>query len=655
MKSYVLTAAPLTAPVYRVEYDRALNADQLAAVTRLQGPMLCIAGAGSGKTRTLVYRVARLIESGVSPHSILLLTFTRKAAALMMRRAAELVGSAGELIAGGTYHSFAHLMLRQHGAVIGLESGFSIMDEADAGDVINLIRTELGLNSRETRFPQKKTLKQIHSRAANTGLTVQQVLEREYPHFLEIADGVIAVLDGYRCYKEKNLLLDYDDLLIFLERLLQQSALRETLTDRYRYLMVDEYQDTNVLQARITALLAGKHRNIMVVGDDAQSIYSFRGATVRNILEFKEVFPEAHVVTLRENYRSTKAILTASNQLMSQAGEGFKKELFTRLHDGEKPALVACSDEEEQSQFVAQRILELREEGIPLSRMSVLFRSGFHAFQLELELKRRNIPYVKWGGFKFLEAAHIKDLIAHLRVLRNPRDYISWQRVLLLVEGVGTRTIPKIFAQIQTMSDPFALDQLQIPPKMAPGVKILGETLGKAARSGRSPESIVSVLTDYYLPILKRQFDDFPRRTHDLDQMAIICSRYQTLDELLLDFALEPPANSVEGGMAADRDREDRLVLSTIHSAKGLEWHSVFVIWLLEGKFPSFAALGTPRELEEERRLMYVAMTRSERNLFLCFPVRAWDAVSREVLARPSRFIEEIGNDALDSWSLTRR
>jgi DNA helicase-2/ATP-dependent DNA helicase PcrA len=419
--------------------------------------------------------------------------------------------------------------------------------------------------------------------------------------------------------------------------------------------MADEYQDTNAVQARITMLLGGESNNIMVVGDDAQSIYSFRGARVSNIIEFPQAFKACRVIRLERNYRSTGAILAAANSLMEKAGEGFKKRLFTERPQGEQPALVRCEDEHEQAMFIAARVLELREQGVKLDDMAVLFRSSFHAYQLELELKRRNIPYVKWGGFKFLEAGHLKDIIAHLRVLQNPFDQVSWLRILLLIEGVGTHSATEIFNHLRQQPEPFDLLGFKARPRALDGLKKLSHMLISCLKSGpATPVRLLEKVADYYFPLLKARYDDYPRRFKDVDQLAILAGKFENLSDFLGELALEPPRDSVEDAMAAEINEDESLVLSTIHSAKGLEWHSVFIISTLEGRFPSFNALKSSSDIEEERRLMYVAMTRAGENLAVSYPAQLWDPASGTVLARPSRFVEEIDAKLLESWQITR-
>ncbi|HEY7316240.1 MAG TPA: ATP-dependent helicase [Candidatus Binatia bacterium] len=649
-KQYILkNTIPAPHRPSSLDYRKELNDAQYEAATTVEGPLLIIAGAGTGKTRTLVYRVAHLIDSGVDPRSILLLTFTRRAAEEMLRRASLLIDSRCTQVAGGTFHSFANLVLRQFGQRGGLSPSFSIMDRSDSEDAIQLLRTEMGLSSKDKRFPRKQTVAEIFSMAVNKQTTVPDLLEREYPHLYDSLDELLRLYERYTDYKATKALLDYDDLLTKLKDLLQnQEAVRRRLSQIYQFIMVDEYQDTNYLQAQIVRLLAATHDNVAVVGDDAQSIYSFRGANFRNIMDFPEAFPGTRLIKLEENYRSTQPILNLTNDIIQRAKERYDKRLFTRKQAGETPFLVQAESEQMQSRFVCQKILELREEGVPLWDIAVLFRSSFHSFDLELELARHNIPFIKRGGFQFMETTHIKDLLAHLRILANPQDAISWNRVLLLLEGVGPQLSQKITGWLQQGNQPIErLRAFQAKPKIAHELKTLAQVLQVASQAERPAEQ-TQYLMQYYTPILKRDHpDDHPKRLRDLEHFQGITDRYRSLERLLADMALEPPNDSVGGVLAVDPD-EGPLILSTIHSAKGLEWHSVFIIWALEGRFPSFYNINTDEELEEERRLLYVAATRAKENLFISYPIKIFDRGLRMVLSRPSQFIEGISEDLLE-------
>src|SRR5438132_618706 len=608
MKTYVLKrsvdeAVPRT---LSIDYRAALNSQQLAAVTAGEGPSLVIAGAGSGKTRTLVYRVAYLIDSGIDPSHILLLTFTRKSSQEMLERAGELIGVRSDLVRGGTFHSVANILLRRFGRSIGLEPGFTILDRGDAEDLIALVRAQLGLNEKDKRFPRKGTIAEMFSKAENTLRPLDEIVVEEFNHFADHLDALGLLQRGYQASKRQRQLVDYDDLLVLLRRLvMEDEAVRRTISSLYRYILVDEYQDTNRLQAEVVRHVAFTHQNVMVVGDDAQSIYAFRGETFKTIIEFPSLFPDATIYKLEENYRSTQPILNLANTIIEAATEKYSKHLFTRKLDGPLPVLVEAAGENAQSRFIAQKILELREEGVPLGEMAVLFRSSFHSFDLEIELSRHGLPFIKRGGVKFIETAHVKDLLAHLRVVANPLDAVSWHRVLMLVEGVGPKKAQDVMAAIVKSNNPYhALREM--PGRPGKGLRDLALTLESLAGAGElRPAEPVTHIYEYYLPILKAQYDDYPKRMRDLEHLHTIAEGYQGVETFLSDLALEPPDGSSTGVEAPDHDNE-RLVLSTIHSAKGLEWQCVFVIWIVDGKFPSTYSFVADEEMEEERRLFYV-------------------------------------------------
>ncbi len=635
-----------------LDYGAVLNPQQLVAVTAADGPSLVIAGAGSGKTRTLIYRVAYLIDKGIDPTAILLLTFTRKAAQEMLQRAGLLIGARSENVAGGTFHSVANTLLRRYGRPIELEPGFTILDRGDAEDLIALLRNQRGLNEKDKRFPRKATIAEIFSKCENTLASLEDVLLGEFAHFAEHLDDLEKLKQAYAAAKRQRQLLDYDDLLVKLRELLTgHEPTRETISRNFRYILVDEYQDTNRLQADLVRKLAATHDNVMAVGDDAQSIYGFRGATFRNIMDFPTLFPGAAIYKLEENYRSTQPILNLANEIIQSAAEKYTKHLFTRKLDGPLPALVQAAGENAQSRFIAQRILELREEGIPLDEIAVLFRSSFHSFDLEIELSRRNLPFVKRGGFKFIETSHVKDLLAHLRVVENPLDVVSWNRLLLLVDGVGPKKAQDLIASFVRSEQPLAVLR-EVSGRSSRPLKDLAIMLEEAARStSLTPAEQVNEVYRYYLPILKEHYDDYPKRMRDLEHLYTMAERYAGLNDFLADLALEPPDESVADMEAGDRD-EERLVLSTIHSAKGLEWQCVFVIWVVDGRFPSAYSFVTEEELEEERRLFYVAVTRAKKYLYLTYPINIYDKATGSVLSKPSRFLDAVPSSMLDTWAL---
>ena len=634
---------------FLINYQEELNPSQYKAALTHQGPLLVLAGAGSGKTRTLVFRLARMVEEGIDPSSILLMTFTRRAAEEMLQRAEELLGNRCDRVTGGTFHSFANTILRRYAKLLGFANSFTILDRSDSEDVINLIRSRMGLDKKERRFPRKNTIMEIVSLAANKTCGVAAILDEQFPHLLNELDELSQIDEHYHSYKLERSLLDYDDLLTYLRDLLRDHPeVAERLSHTFRYIMVDEYQDTNRLQADIIRLLAHSHNNVMAVGDDAQSIYSFRGATVRNIFEFPDLFPDTQVIKLEENYRSTQPILDLSNEIILQAKESYTKNLFTRREEGVKPVLVEAESERYQSRFVAQKILELYESGVPLPEIAILFRSSFHSFDLEIELGKRNLQFVKRGGFKFIETTHIKDVLAHLRIIANPLDAVSWHRVLLLLDGVGPKSSEAILSHVLEGTDQFLrLVTYKGRGTMSAALKSLAETLMIANDEELKPAEKLEAIVRYYLPILKRRHhDDYPKRQKDLEHFTIITERYKSLDRMLSDMALEPPNSSVGDVVVTEGEDEGLLTLSTIHSAKGLEWHSVFIIWAVEGRFPAVYNKDDD-ELEEERRLMYVAATRAKENLFISYPINIFDRATGMVLSKPSRFLDGIPRDIL--------
>jgi len=651
-KTFVLKRQKdVSAPTFRIRYADELNAAQLAVVENIEGPVLVIAGAGTGKTRTLTYRVARMIEMGIPPGHILLLTFTRKAAQEMLRRASMLVGPRAEQVEGGTFHSFANRTLRHHAQRLGYNPSFNILDQGDCEDVVNLLRTRLGLEAKKRRFPRKQTIVSMISSSINRMTPLREIVEAEYPQYRNEIEEIESLARAYQDYKRAHDLMDYDDLLVNMVMLLEKHPdVRERLADMHRFIMVDEYQDTNKLQHEIVHRLSGTRRNVMVVGDDSQSIYSFRGANFRNIMDFPEDFPGTTVITLEENYRSTQPILTFTNEVLRSAAEKYEKHLFTRRVGGDLPMIVSTMNETLQSQFVVQRVLELREEGVELNDMAVLFRSSFHSFDLEIELNKANIPYIKMGGFKFIETAHVKDLVAHLRVLHNMRDVVSWNRILLLLEGVGPRGAQRVIDAIIDGSITLSHDGIERARGLGnQAVARLFETLGALVDEHIPLPEKVDLLVGYYRPIMKRKYDDYTKRLKDIEVFAEIAGRYRSLNSFLSDMALEPPNESVTDIGESGSD-DEKLVLSTIHSAKGLEWSSVFLIWALDGFFPAARSVGSHESIEEERRLMYVATTRAKDRLAISYPVNIYDRDSGMVLSKPSRFIETIPEEIAERW-----
>ncbi len=630
-----------------------LNEAQIEAVTTGAGPTLVIAGAGTGKTRVLVHRVAYLVKRGVRPPTILLLTFTRRAASEMLRRASALVDRPLDEVAGGTFHSFANTLLRRHGKLLGLPPNFTILDAGDSSDIIGHIRTGLGVGGRGHRFPQRRTCQAIISAAINRSIELGEAVLERWPHFASHIDDLQRIYEGYRDFKIQRGLVDYDDLLLYARDLLdREPEVRDEIGRRYQHILVDEYQDTNRIQGDMVSLLGQSHRNVMVVGDDAQSIYRFRGATIDNIFDFPKLFSDSHRITLEQNYRSTQPILDVANEILSRANHGYEKNLFSSIGGDERPRLIACENEAVQTRWIADRILELREEGLPLGGIAVLFRSSFHAFDLELELGRRQIPFVKYGGFKFMETAHVKDIVAHLRILDNPKDAISWTRVLTLLPGIGQVTAHRIASSLND-KNPFDLSNLKVQERSKSALDRLSGLLRGFRETFPGPAQAIEDLIEYYEPLLTEKYDDHPKRRAELEHVAVLAAKHKTLRSLLDDFAIEPPNRSTDkGAPALDSDGESKLVLSTIHSSKGLEWDAVFVIWVVEGRFPTFQAMDREEDLEEERRLIYVAATRAREELTFTYPSGSWDKMGR-YLSAPSIFVSEIPSDVLVPWRAT--
>ena len=645
-----------------------LNPEQAAAAMHGDGPLLIVAGAGTGKTRTLVYRVAHLIDRGVAPDRILLLTFTRRAAHEMLSRAERLVGAASARVHGGTFHATGHRILRQFGQAAGLPRDFSIMDQGDAEDLMGLARAGLGYGKGEKRFPKKETLHYLYSRHINTERAVDNLLELELPQYVDYSAEIIRVFAEYTSRKHERNLVDYDDLLLFWALMLEQSEpLANAIASLYDHVLVDEYQDTNVLQARILRGMCRTHRNITVVGDDAQSIYSFRGADIHNILDFPKLFQGAKMVALEQNYRSTQPILDVTNTVISRAEERFTKNLWTRRAGGEPPWLVTARDEQQQTKFVVERILELHEEGTPLREIAVIFRAGYMSADLEIELANRKIPFEKWGGLKFLEAAHVKDVLAFLRVLENPRDDVSWYRLLMLMPGIGDVTArAAMTAMAERGWDPDAFAHW-MPPQRARDAHArlvsLLRTLrsrqpsrgeASSAPSAQSVSGEIEAIRGIYDDILRERYDRPEPRLADLEQLRVIAGGYPSRAAFLAAIALEPP-QSTQDLAGGSETEDDCLVLSTAHSAKGKEWDAVFLTWAVDGFFPLARSLNDDDQLEEERRLMYVAMTRARNHLAVSYPLHVY-ATRRGAdysIDQLSRFIDRGVRDKMQRFVLT--
>ncbi|MFQ5569271.1 MAG: ATP-dependent helicase [Rhodothermales bacterium] len=638
-----------------IDYGGALNPQQYAAATAPGGPVLVIAGAGTGKTRTLIYRVAYLVETGTLPENIVLLTFTRRAAREMLTRATILLDGRCRQVSGGTFHAFCLGLLRRHARKIGFENNFTILDAADAADVLDVLRTAKGFHKAKKRFPRKKTLYAMFSASMNRGQPLEEILETRYPQFADYLGDLQDLQQEYGSYKRRHGLMDYDDLLARTLYLFEQhDDVRREVAAGCRHVLVDEYQDTNILQAALVRQFASMHGNVMAVGDDAQSIYRFRGADFRNIFAFPEQFPDTRILKLEQNYRSTQPILDFANHVLDQASQKYDKQLFTdQKATGDLPAIVPAPDNRFESRFVTQVILQLREQGVPLNRMAVLFRSGFNSYDLEVELNRRNIPFVKYGGLKLSEAAHIKDVLSYLKVVENPKDAAAWTRILQLLEGIGPKTAHDLIEWITSATDdPFTLQDRPYSPRYIEMLKQLFEMLRAVQAPALSLVAQVEAIIEYYEPICKRTYyEDYPRRLQDLEHFAGLADAFSSRADFLSSLALDPIELTALDGDPLDDD-ELPLVLSTIHSAKGLEFHSVFLIHALDGVLPSGYSFKDDDALDEELRLLYVAITRAEENLFISYPMVQYRRYHGDYLAKPSRFLSGVPEALLEPWQL---
>ena len=655
----VLRRTPTVTRTRGVDYEAELNESQLKAVMTTDGPLLIVAGAGTGKTRTLVYRVARLVEIGVKPESILLLTFTRRAATSMLTRAAALADARCQRVSGGTFHALGHSVLRKFADQAGVQRNFTVLDQSDTEDLIDLTRRQIKLAKGE-HFPRKRTIAAIFSMMVNKVLPLKTVLNQEYPQFLDQRKSLESLFRLFEEFKRSKQMLTYDDLLVrFKEGLDDSPTMREQLSDQYRYIMVDEYQDTNKLQAQIVKLMTARHDNVAVVGDEFQSIYSFRGASHRNMLEFPKLFPKAQVIKLEENYRSTQPILDVANSIMEDVKESYKKKLFSTIGGGDLPVVVSARDENEQSRFVAQRIDELREEGVPLSEIAVLFRSSAHSFDLEIELGKQGIPFRKFGGIRFAESAHIKDALSFLRVVVKPSDTLSWFRMLKLIDHIGDATVYQILEYLGVEQRDFrstrTKEALFRKLHKFPGRASYQTQLIRLARvlttvvESKTPGEQLSPVLKFYRPLLKNKYDDAQRRGRDLEHLQAIAKRYKTTAKLLEDIALDP-TEAMDGNAA--RRSSGFVTLSTVHSAKGLEWDNLFIIWMTDGWFPSNRFQEEFDDLEEERRLLYVAATRAKKELHFVYPANVYRGPDTDATPALSRFLEPIPPEILAHASL---
>jgi DNA helicase-2/ATP-dependent DNA helicase PcrA len=693
IRKYTLKRPDKPQKQYKVRYDEELNGEQLEVVMAGEGPMLVIAGAGSGKTRALTYRVSRLIEDGVDPSEILIVTFTNKSAREMLSRVEQLVTTDTRRIWGGTFHSIGNRLLRRHAEAIGYRPNFTILDDEDSKEMMESAVSSLGIKTLEKRFPKGDVLLDIYSFLINTRTPLELHLEQNYPHFMMFGPEIVNVFRRYKERKRDANSMDFDDLLVFWKVLLDDHPdVAESLKRQFRHILVDEYQDTNKLQADIIDTMASVRRNVMVVGDDAQSIYSFRGASFENILTFPLRFPDATIHKLETNYRSTRQILDLANASIAANRFQFRKELQAVRGDGPGPAVVGVDDVFEQATFIAQRILELRDEGVDLDEIAILYRSHYQSLELQMELTRRNIPYEIRSGVRFFEQAHIKDVLAYLKVITNTRDELSWKRMLKLYPKVGEKTASEVWLRISQSANPLDafLRGVEVSGRGATGsMKSIRDILGLISSDSmkRNPSETIRLIVERgYADYARSKFANAQARIDDLEQLSQYALRYEDVDTFLDEVALANPMAGEDVAVVAPED--EKIVLSSVHQAKGLEWRVVFVIWLADGRFPSQRALRVPggvirlspdlvhealpllegatqdapivdeagtRELvipgeEEERRLFYVAVTRARQELYLVFPVMGRDRGGMDILMEPSRFVRELPEDVYEKW-----
>jgi DNA helicase-2/ATP-dependent DNA helicase PcrA len=657
MKKYTLRR-DVTPGKSLLDYAGELNEEQLRVVTAADGPILVIAGAGSGKTRVVTYRVAHLLERGISPRAILLLTFTNKAAREMLHRVEHLIKMDTRYIWGGTFHHVGNLILRQNSEKVDYKPNFVILDNEDAKDMIELVTKEAKIDTKERRFPKGQVLKEVFSYAVNTMEDLEETVNLRYPYFSDILDEIDLIRRGYTEKKRASNAMDFDDLLYYWHRILgEDEALRKYYAIVFSHILVDEYQDTNRIQAEIVDFMGLINRNVTVVGDDAQSVYSFRGANFQNIFEFPKRYPEARVFRLETNYRSTPEILDLANHSISHNTRQFEKNLKAVKGSGVVPVVTSLRDVVQQAEFVAQRILELRDEGVPLDEIAVLYRAHYHSMELQMELTRRDIPFEIRSGLRFFEQAHIKDVVAFLRVMVNPTDEISWKRILKMFPRIGKKTADHMYDYIKTSSDPVALfitgeigrqfKTLQ-PDNMERLSKLFGELEGLQKYDALS-DMISAVLKHGYMEYLKYTYPNHENRLEDINQLMNFATEYDSLINFLSELSL---MSGISGEEVVEAGTEDeKVVLSTIHQAKGLEWRVVFLIWCAEGRFPNPKAV-EEGETEEERRLFYVAATRAKDQLYLCYPLMIFDRQMGSVILRPSRFIAELNAGHYEEWQV---
>jgi DNA helicase II / ATP-dependent DNA helicase PcrA len=651
-----------------INYEKELNSEQYRVVMEEGGPILVLAGAGSGKTRTLTYRVARLLESGVSPENILLATFTNKAAKSMLNRVEGLSNSSAGRITGGTFHHIAHRLLRSNAYLLGYKTNFSIVDSEDSRQLISTCLTELKIDTKQSKFPKSNILAEIIGLAVNTQNTLEDIVQSKYPYFFHLLEEITRTAILYIKKKKDLSIMDFDDLLFNCRLLLLENHdILKSVAGRFKHVLVDEYQDTNIIQADIVDLLASCHRNLMVVGDDSQSIYSFRGANFSNIINFPDRYPDCKIFKLETNYRSTPEILNLANLSINNNEKQFPKELKAVRNNGMRPAMVSAQNVVKQADFVAQRITELVRSGVPFNEIAVLYRAHYHSMEMQMEFVRRDIPFDIRSGIRFFEQAHIKDVTSYMRIMVNPGDELAWRRLLLMYPKVGKATFNKVWKHLAVQENPleavFTDDFIKAAPKSATqGLMEFRKTIRLLLNldpQDRMPGRIIDVLLNQsgYRTYLQDNYSDMSSREEDLIQLGNFSAQFLQMEDFLNELALLTNMSREEN--AGEEDGEDKVALSTIHQAKGLEWSYVFVIWCADGMIPLQRALNEPDGEEEERRLFYVAVTRARDQLYLCYPALDYNRSAGVLNLAPSRFIREIAplseydeNRPFEQWAI---
>jgi DNA helicase-2/ATP-dependent DNA helicase PcrA len=645
---------------FQIDYETELNEEQHKVVFADEGPLLVIAGAGSGKTRTITYRVARLIEQGVNPENILLATFTNKAAREMLHRVECLLGLSLNRMWGGTFHHIGNLILRREAKKVGFDFNYTILDREDQKDLVETCILQSGVDTKARRFPKADVVMQVINLCRNTLVSIEDIIDKNYPQFREWTGNISHIFALYQNRKRELNCMDFDDLLSYVWELFQKDeATRRKYAQMFHHVLVDEYQDTNLIQAEIVDFFASEYRNVLAVGDDSQSIYSFRGANFANIMDFPKKYPDCVLFKLETNYRSVPPILELANQVIAKNTRQYKKTLQAVRKSGEKPVVVPARNTSQQSEFVATQILTIRDNGYSLRDIAILYRAHYQSMELQMELTRRGIPFEVRSGLRFFEQAHIKDIVAYLKVIANPRDEIAWKRVLKIYPGIGKATSEKIWEFFRESVDPLGLIQKrELPENISRGARegllTLEELLSQLEEIDFQPGTMIQkIIQGSYNEYLTTHYPDYRERLQDIEELANFASQYKSLDDFLSELALlgdMEAENIVDGGLP-----DEKVTLSSVHQAKGLEWPVVFVIWLCEGGFPSGRSIEKEEDIEEDRRLFYVACTRAKDYLFLCYPIVAeGNRAQTSFIRKPSRFLKEIDSRSYTKWLLDR-